>query len=262
VLPAALACLSLCGCASFYDDVTSRDFEIRSLWEPKPDPLVVLSESRDGDKRAKAYRSMLEPAQYGGSKEQQDVYVNALCTAVVTERTALCRQAAIASLRNYKDPRVAKALQEAYYAAERTKYPPETVAILRCQILEALGQVGNPSAVPFLITVLRDLPLAKGSEWEQQQQLEQRIAAARALGHFKQMDAAETLLAILQKEKDPGMRNVATASLQQETGKRFTEDAVAWDKYLHGAQDKDKVFGEPSFSDRVMDVVNVAWWWK
>ena len=82
------------------------------------------------------------------------------------------------------------------------------------------------------------------------------------MGHFKQINAAETLLTVLQKEKDPGMRNVAAVALQQETGKHYPEDAVTWDKYLHGTQDKDHLFGDPSFGDKVMDVVNVAWWWK
>jgi hypothetical protein len=258
LLPAALACFGLCGCASFWDDVTSRDFEFRSLWSAKPDPLVVLRDSKDGDKRAKALRSMPEPAQFGEPQEQQDAYVKILCTAVVSERTALCRQAAIASLRTYKDPRVSEALQKAYYSA--SDYPPETATILRCQALEALGQVGNPNAVKLLTEVVKEPPIAKGAEADRQQLLEQRIAAARALGHFKQVDAADTLLAVLQKEKDPGLRNVATTSLQLETGKRFPEDATAWDKYLHNTPDKDTIFGEPTLTDKVWDVVNVSWW--
>ena len=177
LLPAALACFGLCGCASFWDDVTSRDFEFRSLWSAKPDPLVVLRDSKDGDKRAKALRSMPEPAQFGEPQEQQDAYVKILCTAVVSERTALCRQAAIASLRTYKDPRVSEALQKAYYSA--SDYPPETATILRCQALEALGQVGNPNAVKLLTEVVKEPPIAKGAEADRQQLLEQRIAAAR-----------------------------------------------------------------------------------
>jgi PBS lyase HEAT-like repeat len=255
-----LAPFGLCGCAPFWDDVTSRDFEIRSLWADKPDPLVVLHDSNDGDKRAQALRAMLEPAQFGEPKEKQDAYVEALCKAAHSERTSLCRLAAIATLRNYKDPRVSAALQEAYYAA--SSYPPDTAAILYQCVLEALGQVGNPNAVDFLIKVVKEPPVAKGAEVDRQQLLEQRIAAARALGHFKQTAAAETLLAVLQKEKDPGMRNAATVALQEETGKRFPEDAITWEKYLHETPDKDTIFGEPSFSDKVWDVVNVAWWWK
>jgi hypothetical protein len=266
----ALACFELCGCASLWDDVTSRDFEFRSLWV-KPDPLVVLRDSKDGDKRAKALRMLHEPAQFGEPPEQQDTYVRVLCTAAATERTALCRQAAIATLRTYKDARVYKGqketkpgqndgypgLEDAYYRA--SDFAPETAAILRCQVLEAVGQVGNPDAVPFLLTIVNDLPV-KGAERDKQQILEERIAAARALGHFKNLQAADTLLGILQKEKDPGMRNVATMALQMETGKRFPEDAVAWEQYLHSKTDKEPIFGEPSFTDQIWDIVNVGWW--
>ena len=64
---AALAGAGLCGCANFWDDVTSRDFKIKSLWEPRPNPMVVLRDSTDGDERAKALRALQEPKQHGGS---------------------------------------------------------------------------------------------------------------------------------------------------------------------------------------------------
>ncbi len=258
LLLGALASVGLSGCTSFWDDVTSRDFEFRSLWV-KPDPLVVLRDSKDGDQRAKAFRLLHEPAQFGEPQDKQDVVVQILCTAVVKERTALCRQAAIATLRTFKDPRASKALQDAYYAAS-VDYPAATSSILQCQAIEALGQVGNPDAVQFLLTVLKEPPVAKSPDSDRQQLLEQRIAAARALGHFKQFQAAESLLAVLKTEKDPGLRNGAHASLELATGKRFPEDAQVWDQYLHSKQDKDAIFGEPSITDQFWDVVNVSWW--
>ena len=54
---AALASLGLCGCAGLWDDVTSRNFHLQALFV-KPDPLVVLRDSTDGDDRAKAFRAL------------------------------------------------------------------------------------------------------------------------------------------------------------------------------------------------------------
>ena len=89
------------GCAAFWDDVTSKDFEFKSLYT-KPNPLVVLNESNDGDKRAKALRALREPSQYKGSAEDQEMVVKILTTAAVSEHTALARMAAIQSLSRAK----------------------------------------------------------------------------------------------------------------------------------------------------------------
>ena len=59
------------GCASFWDDVTSRDFSFSGMFT-KPNPLLVLRDSSDGDKRAKALAALHEPKQHGGSDAEQD----------------------------------------------------------------------------------------------------------------------------------------------------------------------------------------------
>jgi HEAT repeat protein len=299
LLPAALACLGLSGCASFWDDITSRDFEVRSFWE-KPNPLVVLSESTDGDKRAKAFRALREPAQYGGSAQDQERVVTILCTAVQTERTAWSRQAAIASLRTFKDPRAAAALIQAYYKA--AAFAPETANIIRCQALAALGETGGagltlagpgsveelvrvyadaPGEVPapdkaqrvreraaaaqqhaleHLVKVLKEPPV-EGPEQDKTQKMQERIAAARALGKFKQYPATEALVAVLKTEKDPSLRAGAHESLQLVTGKRFPEDGQVWDDFVRNARDKNAIYGDPSFTDQLKDILTVGWWW-
>ena len=292
LLPGALACLGLSGCASFWDDITSRDFEVRSFWA-KPNPLVVLSESTDGDKRAKAFRALREPAQYGGSAQDQERVVAILCTAVQTERTAWSRQAAIASLRTFKDPRAADALIQAYYKA--AAFAPETANIIRCQALAALGETGGPVAVEELVRVYADAPgevpapdkaqrvreraaaaqqhaldhLVKvlkeppveGPEQDKTQKMQERIAAARALGKFKQYPATEALVAVLKTEKDPSLRAGAHESLQLVTGKRFPEDGQVWDDFVRNARDKNALYEGPSLTDQIKDVLTVSWWW-
>src|SRR5262249_60602119 len=70
---AVLAGTGLCGCANFWDDVTSRDFKVSSLWTARPAPLLILRDSNDGDERARALRALREPKQHGGSAPGQDM---------------------------------------------------------------------------------------------------------------------------------------------------------------------------------------------
>ena len=74
----------------------------------KPNPLLVLRDSSDGDKRAKALRALREPKQYGGGDAEQEAIVSILTTAATTEKQPLCRLAAIQSLGHFKDPRAVK----------------------------------------------------------------------------------------------------------------------------------------------------------
>ena len=101
-----LVSLAMCGCTTtFWDDITSRDFEFKKLWESPPNPLVVLHESHDGDARARALSSLKEPKEHGGKDEDQDAIVSILVTAARTDAQPLCRLAAIQSLGTFKDPR-------------------------------------------------------------------------------------------------------------------------------------------------------------
>src|SRR5262249_13048324 len=147
----------------------------------KPDPLVVLRDSVDGNQRAKALASLREPSQHGGTQEEQEVVVKVLVTAATQDRQPWCRRAALASLAKFRDPRVVDGLRDAYYSAG--SFSPEIATVLRCQALESLGGVGNPAAVDFLVKVLREPPV-DGPEQDKQQKTDERMAAARALGHF------------------------------------------------------------------------------
>src|SRR5207237_1024580 len=180
-------CLIASGCAGFWDDVTSRDFTWNTMFT-KPNPLLVLRDSSDGDKRAKALRALHEPKQSGGSDAEQDAVLNILNTAAATEKQPLCRLAAIESLGHFKDPRAVKGLTEAFYNAGA--FSQETATVIRCQALTALGETRNPIAVELLARVVREPP-GEGTDLEKQQTLDVRIAAARALGKFSHYQATE-----------------------------------------------------------------------
>ena len=228
-------CLIASGCAGFWDDVTSRDFTWNTMFT-KPNPLLVLRDSSDGDKRAKALRALHEPKQSGGSDAEQDAVLNILNTAAATEKQPLCRLAAIESLGHFKDPRAVKGLTEAFYNAGA--FSQETAAVIRCQALTALGETRNPIAVELLARVVREPP-GEGTDLEKQQTLDVRIAAARALGKFSHYQATEALVRVMQNERDVALRDRAYESLQAATGKKLFPDGKEWEQLLHQASYKE-----------------------
>ncbi|MFL5245376.1 MAG: HEAT repeat domain-containing protein [Gemmataceae bacterium] len=238
---AVLLNLGLCGCAGFWDDVTSHDFEFNSLFV-KPNPLQVLKDSTDGDKRAQALRTLREPKQYGASDQEQDFVVNLLTTASVAEHQYFCRLAAIQALGHFKDPRAVKGLEDAYYKADAEyregKFPLDTASAIQCQAIRSLGQTENPTAVNILVRIVGEARL-EGAEKEQQQAMDKRIAAARALGNFTSYQATESLVKVLQAEKDIAMRDSAHESLKRITKKDLPPDYQAWNDLLHQANGKD-----------------------
>jgi hypothetical protein len=219
------------GCANFWDDVTSKDFDVKNLFVT-PNPLEVLDKTADGNKRAAALRELREPNQFGGKPQEQELCVKILTTAAVSDRQALCRLAAIKTLGNYKDPRAVEALKEAYFNTK--SYSAETNTIIKEQALAALGKTRSPVAREMLVLVVREPPPAKeASDMEKQQQMDLRLTAIRALSHFSHYEVTETLVKILKEEKDVALRDRAHESLQVVTGKKLPADAKEWDDYLH-----------------------------
>jgi HEAT repeat protein len=191
---------------------------------------VVLRDSQDADDRARAMRMLHEPLQNHGDQHDQDVVVQLLATAAVSDRQIVCRQAAVFALRDFKDPRAVKALKDAYYAAG--SFTPETSTILRCQVLEALGTNGQKDAVELLVRVLKE-PQVEGASEDKQAKMDERIVAARSLRYFKEPQAAETLAGVLRTDQDVALRNRATESLHSITGKDLPADYQQWSDFLN-----------------------------
>jgi len=251
---AALVSLGLCGCAGFWDRVTSRDYKLGETFGPKPNPLVVIAKSNDGDKRAAAYAELREPKQYGGSDAEQDAVVLVLVAAARSDSQPLCRLNAIHTLGSFKDPRAVQGLIDAYFAVNETPRPAKTMGrldtlsstgsgipqatanIIQVEALLALGKTKSTSpAVLDLLTRVAAQPSSavEVSEEEKRLVLDLRIAAVRALGNFSQYQSTEALLKVLQKEKDVALRDRAVESLQLATGKKLGDDAKGWEDLLH-----------------------------
>jgi HEAT repeat protein len=237
-----LAALGLSGCAVTWDDVTSRDFHAKDLFTKpfaKPeDPLVVLRDSKDGDKRAKAFRALKEPKQNGGSDQDQDTVLTIVATGATQESRYYVRLEAMRKLGEFKDPRAVQHLVNAYYNADSLKSSnpsPEIkglISTFRCEVLRGLGSNGDPSAADLLVKVLSQGSV-EGPEEDRRLVLDERIVAARALKNYPQARATDALALVLKNEKDVALRDAATDSLQAATGKKLPADYAMWDDYLH-----------------------------
>jgi hypothetical protein len=252
---AVVSCCFLVGCAGFWDDITSRDFKFKDMFRPPPDPLWVLRNSEDGDKKRKALLALKEPLQNGGTQQQQDVVVKLLIDSALNDPQPLCRLAAIATMQHYKDPRVAPALIDAYErAASFQRERPEAMQTIQEQVLQALGVNGNPVAIDMLVRILKEPPVT-GTAEDQQNGVNQRIYAARALANFPQYQAAEALASVLKTEQNVALRNRATESLRNITGQELPGDAQAWEDFLHKSGE-DAFAKKPTLGEKVIKLIS------
>lgn len=214
---AALLSLNLGGCAGFWDEVTSNNFEMKHLFE-NPDPFVVLQKSTDGNERAQALRVLVEPRGHGGTDQDQEAVLKILITAATRERQFLCRTAAIEALGKFKDPRAVDGLTEAFYSSG--SFPPDMATRIQAQVVGALGQTQNPKAERFLIKLVQEKPKGEGPDQEKQQIMDVRLAAIRALGQFQEAAAVQALQTVLQSEKDVALRDCAQESMRLASGQK------------------------------------------
>jgi HEAT repeat protein len=244
LVAAGLAALGLSGCAVTWDDVTARDFKLKDMWAKPEDPLVVLRDSKDGDKRARAIRQLKEPKLNGGTEQDQDFVLTLLAAGATTESRYYVRLEAARKLGEFKDPRAVSALVEAYYKADGLVGADHTVtkglvSTFRCEVLRGLGNNGDPAAVDLLVKVLSQGSV-EGPEEDRRLVLDERIVAARALKKYPQYRSTEALILVLKNDKDVALRDCATESLQACTGKNLPADYAAWDDFLHHQQPANK----------------------
>jgi HEAT repeat protein len=240
--------LGFCGCVQFWDDVTSHSWHMKDLWT-KEDPLVTLRDSDDGYKRCRALTQLTEPDQKkNSSKEEHELYIKILTKAAMDDRDPLCRLGAIRALATYKDPRAARALEDLYQ--QRLPFTAELNTVIRQQALAAVVQTGNPDSRSLLIRVARSPSgPVDSSLTDRQQTQDERLTAIRGLAKYSQYDSIETLVYIMDKEKDVALHDRAYESLKTATGKNLPDDSKAWRELMQNPQMAQK---EPSFVERVM----------
>jgi HEAT repeat protein len=242
------------GCAG-YDDFSWKQMNFEVFRDPK-DPLAVIRDDKSELwARRRALACIKEPLANGGSQDDQDVVVKVLAYVAANDPHAPCRMAAIETLRNFKDPRIVEALKEAYYRAGSVA-APEAATVIRMLSLSALGDTGNPAAVEVLVRVVREPP-TEGPDVDRQQKLNERAAAARALGKFKQYEAAAALVEVLRTEEDVALRSRAHLSLVSATGKDLPPDAKAWNDFLSNPDARDQIAQEPTLGERLLQLTGL-----
>ena len=85
---------------------------------------------------------------------------------------------------------------------------------------------------------------------DRQQTLGERLAAVRGLARFKQYDAIETLVHVMETERDVALRQCAYESLREATGKNLPPEATAWRQLLRDPGSP-ALAGEPNLIERV-----------
>lgn len=151
----AIVTLGITGCATDWDTLTSHRFRDGLLEHPwttskqafvPEDPMLVLRTEppRDGDERAAAMHRLVEPLRNRGTQEDQDIMVNILATAAVSDASPVLRMEAVTALSRFEDPRVVGILITAYQNAHgRSDLDPEP---LRLPKLEPITKAGASSA--------------------------------------------------------------------------------------------------------------------
>jgi hypothetical protein len=230
----ALALTAL-GCASTWDEITSRERDYREIVWARPDPLEMIK-STDGERRGKALARLPEPASNGGTAQEQEFYLDLLRKAALQDREPMCRLGAIRALSTFKDPRAARILEDVYQQP-KLPFTQEFNALIRQQALASLEKLGNQESRHLLIRVARQPgPALDTSFTDRQQTQDEKLIAIRALGKYKQPECAETLVYILETEKDIALRDRAHEALRNATGRDLPADAQAWRAALSGQQ--------------------------
>jgi hypothetical protein len=226
-----LLALSQCGCVGLWDDVSARGWRPKDLFY-SPDPVAVLHEpTDDNDKRAKALRALPEPRQRGGSEEEQQWALGVLAQAATKDLNLYCRLSAVEALGRFKDDRAVKILEDAYFKA--VNFTPEMNTIISQKAVASLGETGNPAAISLLVRVAREPETDKKATSEERRQLSDiRLTAIRALGKFRQPEAADALVYVMSRSKEVALRDRAYDSLKLVTGKRYPADSSDWNQYV------------------------------
>jgi hypothetical protein len=211
------------GCTTTWDDVTSRNFHVRSIWETS-DPMTVLHDSTDGDERAKALRALKEPRANGGNDAEQERVIQVLTQAAVNDPQPLCRLAAVQTLGRFTDPRSVQILTAAYDAAPQL--PSEVAGAIQSATLVSLGNTKQQTAIAFLVRAATKPTSAEAVDREINQARDVRLAAVRALKSFEgSAEVAAAMVQIMRAERDVALQDRAHETYVKVTGREPPVDS-------------------------------------
>ena len=118
-------------------------------------------------------------------------------------------------------------------AASRQRWRPGSSA----KRLPRSGIRVIPVAIPLLTRVVNGAS-GEGSELEKQQVMDVRIAAALALAQFHDPRVTDSLIRVLEKDKDVALCDCAFESLEKSIGRQLPPDFHNWDELRHSPDAK------------------------
>ena len=222
-----LACTT--GCAVTFDEMTSKEFKFSQFWSAPPSPMQILETSTDGYARAKAF-TRLDEARNDPTLETKQI--NMLQQAALSDRDVLVRMAAIRTLGRYTDPRDQG---RRLLTAIRRRSPPNTKTSSVSRLSSRLETTSPAEARQMFLTAAKQPAgeLTATSQRDRLEILDERLAAIRALGKYNAPDSIETLVVLVEKEKDVAIKQCAAESLKKhhEEG-HLCADGKLWHDYF------------------------------
>ena len=263
--------LCLTGCATTWDDLTSRRFReapFKTVMGQEDPPLQVMREQRTGDERVRAMRKLQEPMRSSGTQAEQEEVMTLLTKTAISDPHALCRLTAIETLARFEDPRASESLMMAYRAVEpatpakksdgvqqTTAFDPapalpggfsaDLVVMIQTRSLVALGKKKSANALPLLAEIASqpnrndntDTELIMQTGLTGQNRQDVRVAAVRALGQYPaDQRAAQALYKVVKQEQDVALRTPAHEGLIRVTGRELPPDSQEWEVILASGQ--------------------------
>ena len=217
-----IVCLGLVagqGCAS------GGDLEKLAFWKKKKEEPQVGPVVESPIERGKKLKELVEQAPKMSPAEQEKV-VEDLVLQLQKEEIAQMRIRLLQTLGAFPQPAAIAMLSAGLKDSDRD------VRIICC---ETVGKHKPPDSAKLLMEVLT-------SDTE----IDVRIAAARALGEFKDDPAAIAALGTALDSNDPAMQYRAVQSLRKTTGKTYGDDINTWREYVKGTNPP-----EPSVATRI-----------
>jgi len=176
--------------------------------------------------RADAVRQFAERSTHVDSPEQRKL-TDQLARQIQIEPDPIVRQAVVQTIAEFKTPMAQQVLEAGLDDDD------EAVRIACCQ---ELGKRGDAASVEKLGNVLRS-----------DADMDVRLAAAKALGHFKTPESMKALVAALD-DRDPALQFVGVESMKSASGKDYGPNVEAWRQAANGESVPEHV---PSIAERV-----------
>ena len=188
---------------------------------------------RTAEMRVDAVRAFRSKATGADSEDQQKMVAD-LVAQLQLEPDPLVRVAIVDTLGAFRTPLASQALEAGLSDADMD---------VRRHCCRALGERGDPSAVPVLARVISS-----------EKDLNIRLSAVNALGEINSPDAY-TALAVAMEDRDPALQYAGVKSMKAISGKDFGGNVESYLQYARGQVPTTSPEDEVSIASRMREMM-------